>query len=359
MSEPGQRDVCIDALGLDFRGWTDDLAKSGLSAVHVSTSVVWDLAAGYMGQTSALEAIAYETMDVKRRLDNSAEQMFHLDSAEALERLGSDDKVGVIFGLQDLTGVNWDRRLVPLLHELGIRVVQPVYNYANQFGDGYMEERDAGLSHFGRLLVKELNEAGISLDVSHVGARTTLDIIEASTVPVSATHVNRRSVFDSPRNKSDEVLREIAACGGVVGVVTLGPTVWNGDPNAFPTMDDVIGHVVNLVEFLGEDHVGFGTDHMLSQDSDNDPGPGWWRGGPPMTALVEKPGGFGEFLKAFQSDFLEKGLLVEQNWPRGFETIADWAKVPQLLRDAGLSDEAARKVLGGNWVRYFKETWAR
>jgi membrane dipeptidase len=356
MSDSEQRDVCIDALGLDFRGWTPDLAQSGLSAVHISTSVVWDLAGGYMGQTSALEGIAYETMDVKRRLEQSAEHMFHVDSPAALDRLGGD-KVGVIFGLQDLTGVTWDRRLVPLLAELGIRVVQPVYNYANQYGDGYMEERDAGLSHFGRLLVKELNEAGISLDVSHVGDRTTLDIIEVSTVPVSATHVNRKAVFDSPRNKSDEVLREIAASGGVVGVVTLGPTVWNGDPETFPTMDDVIGHVVDLVEFLGEDHVGIGTDHMLSQDSDNDPEPGWWRGGPPPVALIDKPGGFGPYLGAFHKDFLKTGLLVENNWPRGFETIADWAKVPQLLRDAGLSDEAARKVLGGNWIRYFRETW--
>ncbi|MDW5597625.1 membrane dipeptidase [Conexibacter stalactiti] len=358
MPEAVARDVCIDALGLDFRGWTDDLAVSGLSAVHVSTTVVWDLSAGWMGHTSALQAITHDTMDVKRRLRESAAHMFHVDGPAQLDLLGADDRVGVILGLQDLTGVEWDARLPELLRELGIRVVQPVYNYANAYADGYMEARDAGLSRAGRQLVAALNEVGISIDVSHVGERSTLDIIEASTVPVAATHVNRRAVYDAPRNKSDHVLREIADAGGVVGVLALGAGIWNGDPNHFPTMQDVVDHVVSMVELLGEDAVGIGTDHMLSQDSDDDPGPGWWRGGPPTTAMIDKPGGFGAYLQAFHRDFPQREMTVANNWPRGFETMAEWSSLPRLLRDAGLADEVARKVLGGNWVRFFRETWS-
>jgi membrane dipeptidase len=348
--------VCIDALCLDYRGWTEDLAKSGLSAVHASTTVVWDLGAGYTGYTSALEAITLDTMQVKRFLRASEEHMFHVDSRADLDRLGTDDKVGLILGLQDLTGLEFHPRLAEALRALGIRVVQPVYNHANQYADGHMEPRDAGLSNAGRKIVKELNDVGISLDVSHVGNRSALEIIEASSLPVSATHANRAAIYDNPRNKSDEVLRAIADSGGAVGVVSLSAAIWDENPDHYPTMQDVVDHIVHLVDFLGDDHVGIGTDHMLSQDSDNDPVPGWWRG-LPLQALGRKPSSFGKYREAFHPNFPAEPFKVTDNWPRGFETVAQWADLPRLVREAGLSDEAAKKVLGLNWLRFFRDTW--
>jgi membrane dipeptidase len=356
MSDTQPQDVCIDGLCLDFRGWTDDLAASGLSAVHASTTVVWDVAAGYTGYTSALEAITLDTMQVKRFLRDSSDHMFQVDSPADLDRLGKDGKVGLILGLQDLTGLEYHPHLAEALRELGIRVVQPVYNYANHFADGHMEQRDAGLSNLGRRMVKELNDVGISLDVSHVGERSSLEIVELSSLPVSVTHANRRAVYDNARNKSDDVLRAVADSGGAVGVVALGAAIWNEDPSHFPTMQDVVDHIAHLVDFLGEDAVAIGTDHMLSQDSDNDPVPGWWRG-LPFQALARKPASFGAYREAFHPNFPAEPFTVGDNWPRGFETVAQWADLPQLVRDAGLSEEAARKVLGQNWIRFFRDTW--
>ena len=104
------------------------------------------------------------------------------------------DKTGIIFGFQNLSPIEDDLDRLATFHRLGVRVMQVTYMEANYAGQGCLERIDAGLTGFGIEAVEEMNRLGILIDLSHVGHRTTMDTIEASTKPVAFTHANPRSI---------------------------------------------------------------------------------------------------------------------------------------------------------------------
>ena len=94
------------------------------------------------------------------------------------------------------------------LHE-GVRSVGIAYSEANALGSGLREERDAGLTEFGRLAVRRMNRLGIAIDVSHAGDQTSLDTIERSEHPVFVTHAGARGLWNTKRMKPDTILRAL------------------------------------------------------------------------------------------------------------------------------------------------------
>ncbi|MFP6773534.1 MAG: membrane dipeptidase [Alphaproteobacteria bacterium] len=133
-------------------------------------------------------------------------------------------------------------------------------------GDGNLESENAGLSQLGRDAVGLMNQLGIAIDISHVGDQTARDILDLSSQPVLATHVDARALIDLPRNKDDGLLRAVAESGGVVGVSVYGPMLWDGNPDRRPDLDDFIRRLEHIVNLVGHDHIGFGTDLPVSND---------------------------------------------------------------------------------------------
>src|SRR5207245_241904 len=116
---------------------------------------------------------------------------------------------------------------------------------ANLLADGCLEPRNAGLTEFGRAVIRELNRAGILIDLSHVGDRSTLEAIETSQAPVAFTHANVRALSPSPRNKTDEAIRMLAGRGGVVGLSSL-PSFVTEDPRD-ATLERYLDHFDHAV----------------------------------------------------------------------------------------------------------------
>lgn len=102
-----------------------------------------------------------------------------------------------------------------------MRVIQIAYNTQNFVGAGCYESVDSGLTDFGRDVLAEMNRLGILADSSHVGRKTSADVIEASTKPVVYSHVCPAAIQANPRNKTDEELRFIEERGGLIGVNLL------------------------------------------------------------------------------------------------------------------------------------------
>src|SRR3954447_10374632 len=98
------------------------------------------------------------------------------------------------------------------------------YNTQNLVGTGCYESKDAGLSDFGHEVVAEMNRLGILCDLSHVGSRTSEDVILASKQPVAYSHCLPAGLKAHPRNKSDEQLRFIVDHGGFAGPSTMSST---------------------------------------------------------------------------------------------------------------------------------------
>lgn len=186
----------------------------------------------------------------------------------------------------------------------GVRSVGIVYDHHNSIGDGAMAmpsstkiaaPANGGLSSFGRQFVEEMNRIGMIVDLSHAGERTALDALRLSKAPVIFSHSAARRLADTPRNVSDEVLREVARNGGVVMVplvpylittehwrwwsagearyaelesqfrdeasISRGMADWDA-ANPQPDVDvrRVADQIAYVARVAGKNHVGIGTD---------------------------------------------------------------------------------------------------
>ncbi len=202
-------------------------------------------------------------------------------SVADIERGRREGKLVLGFNSQETLPIGMDLSRIQALHEAGVRHMLLAYNIRNFVADGCAEAADAGLSNYGRQVVKEMNRVGIVVDGSHTGRRSSLDAIEISERPPIFSHSGAYAVTPHIRNIHDDQIRACAAKGGVIGVFGLGKFI--GDLTA--KTESVFRHIDYIVNLVGPDHVGLGTDFVppmdaamfkkLTQTSWPDPSIGW------------------------------------------------------------------------------------
>lgn len=322
--------ILFDGLIVRGDGWTDGLAASGLRGIHV-TAADW---------VADFAQTCRQVIEWNRILAAQADRLFPVRDAADVARIGVDDRLGVILGLQNAAPIESDLSRVELLWRLGIRVLQLTYNDANLVGDGCAEPRDARLTRLGRAVVSECNRLGVLVDLAHVGRRSALEAVELSSAPVAVTHSNRYALVPNPRNKPDEVLRAVAERGGVIGVTPWAPMCWRGGPQ--PGVAEFIDQLRGMVDLVGVDAVAIGTDLPAVTPK-----------APPSQAVLDRsvrhhPEILAEYVAAV-------GNTLETRYCRGLNRIDCWTDLPGHLADAGFDEEQARKLLGGNWLRLFAQ----
>lgn len=176
-----------------------------------------------------------------------------------------------------------------------------------------------------------MNRVGILCDLSHVGQRTSEDVILASRKPVTYTHVLPAALKPHPRNKSDEQLRFIADHGGFVGVTMFPPFLAKGSE---ATVDDFVAAIDHVIGVVGEDSVGIGTDFTQDQDA-------------AFFEWLTHDKGYARRLTSF-------GDVVN---PAGIRTIGEFPNITRAMEKAGWAERRIRKVMGENWLRVLAETW--
>lgn len=146
-----------------------------------------------------------------------------------------------------------------VLHQMGVRSLQPTWNVRNELGDG-VHERDtgSGLTRFGVAVVKRMEQLGMMVDLSHMAESGFWHTLRVTEGPVVVTHANSAAVHPHPRNLTDEQVRAIADRGGVIGIHTLPTFVGPGQP----TVERLVDHVEHLIEIAGIDAVAFGGDFV-------------------------------------------------------------------------------------------------
>ncbi len=322
--------------GLNFHGDGDPavLGDAGVSAVNLTVS--------------HFEADFEEAMDGMARwlavLGDEGRGWRKVERAADIEASHGDGRPGLIMGWQNLRPIGDKLDRLVMLHGLGLRVAQLTYNRRNFLGDGCLEPEDGGLSGMGRDAVRLMNDLGIAIDLSHVGQRTSVEAAEASSRPVLATHANARSVTPAPRNKSDDAIAAIAATGGVIGVSNYGPMCWDGDPSRRPSLDDFERHLDFVVDLVGVDHVGLGTDMPAVAD-------------PGTVAHITKftldafPAAIAAYAEAFGNDIRDRYLS-------DCASHKELVRVTERLQRRRWADGDILKLLGGNFLRAFRAIWA-
>ena len=241
--------------------------------------------------------------------------------------------------------------LLQKLYDAGVRYVTLCHSRHNQICDSCActTPKWGGLSPFGKRLVAEMNRIGMLVDVSHISDSSFYDVLACSTKPVVATHSSCRSLAGHPRNMTDDMIRELAARGGVIqinfypvfldsdfasrlsssGIAERGEFIeaefiadpaniekrqaWNAVQRELlalerPSYKLIADHIDHVVSLVGVDHVGIGSDY--------------------------------------------DGIEIT---PDGMEDVSMMPNLFEELRTRGYSEEDLTKIAGGNFFRVLEQ----
>lgn len=275
---------------------------------------------------------------------------FARSESEALANKASS-RFSVFLGLENGSPIGQSLDRLKWFYDKGIRYVTLCHSRNNQICDSCAPDVKTwgGLSPFGKKLVAEMNRIGMLIDVSHISDDSFYDVLECSTKPVVATHSCCRALADHPRNMTDDMIRALAAKGGVIqinfypmfidssfgarleasGLMERGEMIeaefiadpadpekrraWNAvqdELNALerPSYKLIADHIDHVVGLVGIDHVGLGSDF--------------------------------------------DGIAVT---PEGLEDISLMPRIFDELRGRGYSDEDIAKIAGANFFRVLGE----
>ncbi|MFE4452591.1 dipeptidase [Streptomyces sp. NPDC056796] len=137
-------------------------------------------------------------------------------TADDMEQARAEGRIASLMGAEGGHSINNSLATLRALHTLGVRYMTLTHNDNTDWADSATDSpRVGGLSEFGREVVREMNRVGMLVDLSHVAATTMRDALATSVAPVIFSHSSARAVCDHPRNVPDDVLRTLAANGGV------------------------------------------------------------------------------------------------------------------------------------------------
>ena len=260
----------------------------------------------------------------ERTADGSIANARVILTYEDIERARENGEYAYLFYVQSRVPPQWqldgDVTNLARWYAEGLRVLQLRYGDKEgaapneRLAYGSYEGDDEGVTELGRRAIAEMNRLGMIVDVSHLSRQSTLDAAALSSKPVLASHANAEALTPQRRTKDDDELRAIAGTGGVIGITPIG-WMLDRDSDGKAGMEDMIAHIEYVVDVVGIDHVGVSTDAALD---------GW---DPDSRHYADAE------LAAFDR----------------------WVRVTAELHARGWSEEDLAKLLGGNFLRVFRE----
>lgn len=309
--------------GLQYSNWSrgifEQMREGGVDAVHA---------------TLVYHENCRETLlrlgEWQRRFEQHSDLIMPVREAADIDLARESGRVGIFFGAQNCSPIEDDIDLVGIMRQLGLMIMQLTYNNQSLLACGCYEAEDSGITRFGRQVIREMNRVGMIIDMSHSAERSTLETIDISERPVIISHANPDSFHPARRNKSDNVLRAIAASGGLLGF-SVYPFHLKGGSAC--TLDDFCSMVADTADLMGVDHIGLGTDLCQAQ---------------PETVLTWMRNG--RWAKA--TDYGE-GSAANAGWPEPLSWFSDnrhFPNIAQGLRHKGFSELEVEKIMGRNWL---------
>jgi len=278
------------------------------------------------------------------------EKFLLIKSVDDLSSLTNKNIVGIALGMENGAPIEGDLSRVEYYYDRGIRYITLTHSKTNHISDSSYDEdiQWHGLSEFGKTLIEEMNRVGLMIDISHVNDEAFYQAIELSQVPVIASHSSLRHFTPGfERNVDDAMLNKLAEKGGVLQI-NFGSSFISQRPrdymdlmnnflelkfgqsregvseevinearkeffskNKYPyaTLDEVLDHFDRVINLVGVDHVGIGSDYD----------------------------GVGDTL------------------PIGLKDVSSYPSLIEGFLERGYSREDIDKILGGNLIRVWKE----
>ena len=290
---------------VDFQKMLEGNLDGGFFIVYVGQSEL-----NKNGYQDAKEKAIIKFNAINKMVEKYPNKIVLVKSPEEVYEAKRDKKLFAAIGIENGYVIGEDIELLKYYYDLGARYMTLSHIGHNQISDSSLPKKSlnndiemhGGLSNFGKITVKKMNELGMMIDISHVSDKSALQAIKLSHHPVIASHSGARSVADHPRNIPDNIIREIAKKGGVVQVVAFSSYVkvnkkrtesiinlrdsiltMTGDNNFIPEkhmklieykngmdkinkefplpgIDSFIDHIDHIVDLVGIDYVGISSD---------------------------------------------------------------------------------------------------
>ena len=329
--------IVIDTCSFSLDGYDWHLEQAGLTGLNCTVIGTKD---------SAGESIR-NIIDYVSAIDNTPELMLILKPDDLLTAK-REGKTGIIIGSQSSQFLHHNdiESAVEVFARLGLRVSTLAYNWRTFSADGCYSGSNGGLANDGKILIKAMEKYGVTVDLSHVGERSTMEAMDVCTKPPIFSHSNPLALNNHPRNITDEQAKKCAALGGVIGVTSFPVTLWEpGKP--FPTIDNFIDCIAYYADLVGIDHVGFGIDSNANA--------GAYERRKVVMLSHTTNSMQGQQSLGFVSNEAGRGILAA--FPEGLESLANIVNIVDHLLKRGFSETDIKKVIGENWLRVFRATW--
>ncbi len=320
--------IIID--GCQYANWSEKIFREmhagGVAAVHVTICYHEDF-------RETVKNIA----DWNRMFERFPDLIVPGRTAEDVRSAHATGKTAIIFGFQNCSPIEDDISLVEICHQLGARFMQLSYNNQSLLATGCYEDNDTGITRMGRQVIAEMNRVGLVVDMSHSGERSTLEAIEISDRPIAITHANPASWHPALRNKSDKVLKVLGDSGGMLGFSVYPHHL--KDKSAC-TLESFCAMVARTADLMGIDHIGIGSD--LCQDQ------------PDSVVEWMRVGRWTKDIDYGEGSASDAGFPPMPPW---FGGNLDFGNIADGLRTFGFADTDVEKVMGGNWLRFFEDSF--
>ena len=338
-------------------------SKGNLGAEFFS---IWVEPSLYKGQFSRR---TLELIDaVQQQAAKHPKDVMLATSPEGIEEAHREHKLAILMGIEGGHSIENSIGLLRDYYALGVRYMTLTWSNSNGWADSSGDDMDQsvqhtkeGLSEFGKDVVYEMNRLGMMVDISHVSDKTFYRTLVISRAPVIASHSSARALCDSPRNMTDDMIRAVANSGGPEskgGVVQvnfysgfLSQEYRNALARIQPEIDKEVQAYKDKAKTEGRDVDYAEISKIRKAAADRIPRP-------PLSVLIDhidhiaKVGGIDHV--GLGSDF--DGVAGQL--PEGIDSPADLPKITAALMARGYSAEDCRKILGGNFLRVFREVQA-
>mgnify|MGYP000663158850 FL=1 len=316
--------------GLQYANWSPkifrQMREGGVDAVHVT-----------IAYHENFRETVLNIEQWNRWFEQYPDLIFHGEWAADIDKARETGRTAIFFGFQNPSPIEDDIGLVEVLHKLGARFMQLSYNNQSLLATGCYEAEDPGITRMGRQVIKEMNRVGMVIDMSHSADRSTIEAAEISERPIAITHANLHAWQPALRNKRDDVVRAVTQNGGMMGF-SLYPHHLKGKGDC--TVESFCEMIAQAAEQFGVDHFGIGSDLCQNQ--------------PDSVVEWMRVGRWSKEIDYGEGSASAPGFPPMPAW---FEDNRHFGNITQGLRRVGFDDAEVTGLMGGNWYRFFADSF--
>src|SRR5947207_4504248 len=190
------------------------MREGGMNAIFFS---IW-IDGRTMGPPAVQKAL--DQIDaVHESVQKNSRNMMFCRTADDVRRAHAQGKIAALIGVEGGQMIGNDIRMVRIFGDLGVRYMTLSHFYNDEWADSSTDKpAHNGLNDYGQDIVREINRQGIMVDISHVSDKTFYDVLEVSKAPLIASHSSCRALCNHVRDMSDDMIKALAAKGGVIQI---------------------------------------------------------------------------------------------------------------------------------------------